>query len=74
MFERFQAYEENAGVSDIPTMLSSHPASRERADAARTRARQGLEPSLTEREWRIVQQACGGADTVAAAEETPAAD
>lgn len=73
MFERFQAYEENAGVSDIPTMLSSHPASRERADAARTRARQGLEPSLTEREWRIVQQACGGADTVAAAEEPTAA-
>jgi len=75
MFERFQDYEENAGVSDIPTMLSSHPASRERADAARTRARQGLEPSLTEREWRIVQQACGGADTVSANdEEAPAAD
>jgi len=68
MFDRFRAYEEAAGLSDIPTMLSSHPASEERAVAARARARQGLAPSLTDREWRIVRQACGGAD------ELPAAD
>ena len=74
MFDRFQEYEERAGVTDIPTMLSSHPASRDRAQVARARARQGLQPSLTDREWRIVQQACGGADAAAeeAAEEEPA--
>ncbi len=66
MFDRFQAYEERAGVSDIPTMLSSHPASRQRAEEARARARQGLQPSLSDRDWRIVKQACGGADEVAA--------
>jgi beta-barrel assembly-enhancing protease len=68
MFDRFQAYEESAGVSDIPTMLSSHPASRQRAEEARRRARQGLQPSLSDREWRIVQQACGGADELVADE------
>lgn len=73
MFDRIQAYEERVGVSDIPTMLSSHPASRERADAARARARQGLSPSLTEREWLIVQQACAGADDISEEDETPAA-
>ncbi|MEZ5961359.1 MAG: M48 family metallopeptidase [Hyphomonadaceae bacterium] len=66
MFDRFRSYEEAAGLSDIPTMLSSHPASQERAVAARARARDGLAPSLTEREWRIVQQACGGADELPA--------
>ena len=69
MFDRFQAYEEDAGVDDIPSMLSSHPASRERAVAAQTRARQGLSPSLDERQWRIVQQACGGADEPAPGDE-----
>lgn len=69
MFTRLQEYEKEAGLSDIPTMLSSHPASRERAAAAQARARQGLSPSLTDREWRIVQQACGGADDIPAARE-----
>lgn len=71
MFDRFQEYEEEAGAGDIPSMLSSHPASRERAIAAQARAREGLAPSLTDREWRIVQQACGGAEDAA---ETSAAD
>ena len=71
MFDRFEAYTEAEGAGDIPTMLSSHPASRERAIAARARARQGLAPSLSERDWRIVQQACGGADTLDE-EEAPA--
>jgi Zn-dependent protease with chaperone function len=62
MFDRFQEYEREAGVSDIPTMLSSHPNSRARAETARARARAGLAPSLNDREWRIVQAACGGAD------------
>jgi Zn-dependent protease with chaperone function len=62
MFQRFEEYEENAGLSGIPTMLSSHPASHDRAAVARARAREGLAPSLSPREWRIVQQACGGAD------------
>lgn len=64
MFDRFEAYTEAEGAGDIPTMLSSHPASRERAIAARARAREGLPPSLSARDWRIVQQACGGADTL----------
>jgi len=76
MFDRFEHYEADEGVNNIPTMLSTHPASRERAVAARARAREGLAPSMTEREWRIVQQACGGADEAANedTEETPAAD
>jgi len=64
MFDRFQDYSDDQGVGDIPTMLSSHPASRERAVAARARAREGLAPSLSDRDWRIVRQACGGADTL----------
>ncbi len=72
MFDRFQEYEEAAGAGDIPSMLSSHPASRERAVAAQARARDGLAPSLTDREWRIVQQACGGAELAAEeADQTP---
>ncbi|MEZ5971026.1 MAG: M48 family metallopeptidase [Hyphomonadaceae bacterium] len=72
MFDRFETYAEEEGAGDIPTILSSHPASRQRAIAARARAREGLAPSMTEREWRIVQQACGGADTLDQ-EETPQA-
>jgi predicted Zn-dependent protease len=72
MFARIEAHEEEAGVSDIPTMLSSHPATGERAVAARTRARDGLAPSLSDRDWRIVRQACGGADTLDSAR--PAVD
>ncbi|MGD9965661.1 MAG: M48 family metallopeptidase [Hyphomonadaceae bacterium] len=64
MFDRFEAYADNLGAEDIPTLLSSHPASRERAIAARARAREGLAPALSDREWRIVRQACGGADTL----------
>jgi len=74
MFDRFEAYAEDEGAGNIPTMLSSHPASRERAVAARARARDGLTPSLSESDWRIVQQACGGADTLDEDdEEEPAA-
>jgi predicted Zn-dependent protease len=64
MFDRFEDYTEAEGMGDIPTMLSSHPASRERAVEARARAREGLQPSLSDRDWRLVQQACGGADAV----------
>lgn len=64
MFDRFEAYAADEGAGDIPTMLSTHPASQERAIAARARARDGLAPSLSDRDWRIVQQACGGADLV----------
>jgi len=58
LFGRLQ--EEEGSLADIPTMLSTHPATPARAAAARARARQGLEPSLNDREWRIVRQACGG--------------
>ncbi len=56
LFDRLR--EEMGG--DIPTLISSHPPTQERAAAARARARQGLTPSMSEADWRIVQSACGG--------------
>ena len=46
---------------EIPVLISSHPATAARAAAARARAREGLAPSLTDAEWRVVRAACGGA-------------
>jgi Zn-dependent protease with chaperone function len=69
LFERFQdLYEEQAG--EIPTMLSTHPATPARAEAARARSRSNLAPSLSDADWRIVRQACGGRSVEQA---TPAA-
>jgi beta-barrel assembly-enhancing protease len=59
LFERFRELETAQG-GEIPTLLSSHPATPRRAAAARARSRQGLAPSLSDRDWRIVRQACGG--------------
>jgi Zn-dependent protease with chaperone function len=59
MFDRFRDVAETEG-GEIPTLLSSHPATPARAAAARARSRQGLQPSLSDRDWRIVRQACGG--------------
>jgi Zn-dependent protease with chaperone function len=59
MFDRFRDVVEEEG-GEIPTLLSSHPATPARAAAARARSRPGLRPSLSDREWRIVRQACGG--------------
>jgi Zn-dependent protease with chaperone function len=59
LFDRFQEIEHDSG--ELPTLLSSHPATPARAAAARARSRRGLHPSLSERDWRIVRQACGGA-------------
>ncbi len=60
LFDRFQEMADEEGVGEFPTLFSSHPATPERAAAARARAREGLEPSLSDRDWRIVRQACGG--------------
>ncbi len=68
LFERLEAQmtpeaedsERPERATRFPTMLSSHPATAERAAAARERSRQGLRPSMTDAEWRIVQAACGG--------------
>ena len=60
LFDRFREVEEEEGAGHIPTLLSSHPATPARAEAARARSRQGLQPSLSDRDWRIVRQACGG--------------
>jgi predicted Zn-dependent protease len=60
LFERFEEHADEQGGGDIPAMLSSHPATAERAAAARARARRGLAPSLTDAQWRVVRQACGG--------------
>lgn len=63
LFERFQAEAQaQAGdAGEIPTMLSSHPATAERAAVARARARTGLSPSMTDAEWQVVRRACGSA-------------
>ena len=74
-FERIEAeYEEAEGAETIPTMLSSHPATAERAAAARARSRQGLQPSISEADWQIVRAACaGGLDIENEEEPTPSA-
>ncbi|HYD86850.1 MAG TPA: M48 family metallopeptidase [Vitreimonas sp.] len=60
-FERIENEVEPAeGAEAIPTMLSSHPATAERAAAARARARQGLQPSMSDADWQIVRAACAG--------------
>lgn len=70
LFDRIQQLEEDQGVSDIPTLLLTHPATPARAAAARARSRQGLPPSLSDRDWRIVRQACGGSPEPAEAGAT----
>jgi beta-barrel assembly-enhancing protease len=70
LFTRFTEMAEEQGGGDIPTLLSSHPASAERAATARARSRPGLAPSINEADWRIVRAACGGLDD----EPAPPAD
>jgi predicted Zn-dependent protease len=60
LFGRLQDMEHEAGVGDIPELLSSHPGHAQRAAAAAARSRAGLDPALSAAQWRIVQQACGG--------------
>jgi Zn-dependent protease with chaperone function len=62
LFTRFTEMAEEQGGGDIPTLLSSHPASAERAATARARSRPGLAPSINEADWRVVRAACGGLD------------
>ncbi|HJS79441.1 MAG TPA: M48 family metallopeptidase [Vitreimonas sp.] len=69
LFDRFQEVAEEQGAGEIPTLLSSHPATPARAAAARARSRQGLQPSLSDRDWRIVRQACGGSAAPVAQDE-----
>lgn len=72
LFDRFADQAEEHG-GDIPTLLSSHPATAERAAAARARTRSGLAPSMSEADWRIVRSACGGSPALTQEEEAPAA-
>jgi Zn-dependent protease with chaperone function len=72
LFDRFEQLTEEQG-GDIPTLLSSHPASAARAAAARARSRTGLAPSLSAADWRVVRSACGGnPDAVSSDTEAPA--
>jgi Zn-dependent protease with chaperone function len=59
LFDRF-ARTQHENSSAIGTLLSNHPATAERATAARARARPGSAPALTPIQWRIVRSACGG--------------
>ena len=68
-FDRF-AEEAEAHGGEIATLLSSHPATAARAEAARARSREGRAPSLSDADWRVVQSACGGQPTAPPA--TPA--
>jgi beta-barrel assembly-enhancing protease len=58
MFERLEKAAKNLGIGDIPLLLSSHPASRARAEAARAHAQAGLAPSLNQEDWLMVRSAC----------------
>jgi predicted Zn-dependent protease len=62
LFDRVDAMAAEQGLNDIPTILSSHPNSADRAAAARARARPGSAPSLSDAEWAIVRGACGGGE------------
>lgn len=65
MFDRLRAAE-NEGEEDseetrrggLPALLSTHPDSAARAERARTRARPGLPPALSDSDWQIVRAAC----------------
>jgi predicted Zn-dependent protease len=48
------------GAENIPTLLSSHPATAARAAAARARARSDRAPALSDADWQAVRSACGG--------------
>jgi len=74
LFDRFAEHAEGESAGDIPTLLSSHPATAERAAAARARARAGLASSISAADWRIVRSACGGNPDAAVVDEgAPAA-
>jgi Zn-dependent protease with chaperone function len=74
LFDRLSEMMEERERGEFPTILSSHPANRERAAAARARARPDLPPSMNEREWTIVRQACGGGASENAGEGEPPAE
>lgn len=74
LFDRLSNLMDEAEDGEFPTILSSHPANRERAAAARARARPDLAPSLYERQWAIVRLACGGGERPWEEAETPAGD
>lgn len=75
LFDRMREELEDGAAADVPTLLSSHPATAERAAAARARARPGREASLSPADWAIVRRACGNpfVDEPAPAPTAPAA-
>lgn len=60
LFHRLEALAKDLGGAEAPLLLSSHPASAARARTAEAQAGHGLAPSMSDRDWRIVRQACGG--------------
>ncbi|MEQ1617461.1 MAG: M48 family metallopeptidase [Terricaulis sp.] len=60
LFHRLEALAKDMGGEEAPLLLSSHPASDARARAAEAQAGRGVAPSMSDRDWRIVRQACGG--------------
>lgn len=71
LFDRFAEHAEEQG-GDIPTLLSSHPATAARAAAARARIRSGRSPSMSDADWRVVRSACGASPTPAQGNKAPA--
>jgi predicted Zn-dependent protease len=72
LFDRF-ARQQHERHSAFGTLLSNHPATAERAAAARARARPGSAASLTPLQWRIVRSACGGSASQPPAQQSQAA-
>ncbi len=67
LFHRLEALANKLGGREAPLLLSSHPATAERARAAEAQAGLGVAPSMSDRDWRIVRQACGGSAEPASA-------
>jgi len=60
LFDRLRN-EVEGEASNLPTILSTHPATTRRAERARGRAREGLAPSIAPADWAIVRNACAAA-------------
>ncbi len=58
-FDRMAEITGERTQSDIPTLLSTHPATAERAATARARARPGQAPALSAAAWRTIRGTCG---------------
>lgn len=57
-FQRLAAYQNKNGIDKIPELLSSHPATAARAEAAAGRARPNSPAALSDDDWETVTLGC----------------